>query len=204
LLLPADLEIIRCVTDKHFITAEELLLDSLLMAADIFASGFKPSFIIGIWRGGTPVGVAVQEYLRYQGIDTDHIAIRTMAYTGIDQPAPTVAVHGLDYIVESIHADDRLLIVDDVFDTGRSIQAVIRELGARLRHKLPGVIRIACPWYKPARNVTDLTPDYFVHATDAWLIFPHELMGLTPAEIKAGKRDVAKIFDRLKLQPPSR
>ena len=40
--------------------------------------------MIAIWRGGAPVGVAVQELLAYRGIETDHIAIRTSSYEGID------------------------------------------------------------------------------------------------------------------------
>ena len=44
---------------------------------------FDPTSSSGIWRGGTPVGVAVQELLDYCGIKTDHIAIRTSLYTGI-------------------------------------------------------------------------------------------------------------------------
>jgi hypothetical protein len=46
---------------------------------------------------------------------------------------------------------------------------------------------VACPWYKPSRNVTDLVPDFYIHATDQWLVFPHELRGLTPQEILQGK-----------------
>ena len=52
-------------------------------------------------------------------------------------------------------------------------------------------MRVATPWYKPAKNVTDITPDYYVHETDAWLVFPHELVGLTPEEILANKGDLA-------------
>jgi hypoxanthine phosphoribosyltransferase len=45
----------------------------------------RPSFIVGVWRGGTPVGIAVQEILDYLGVQTDHISIRTSAYYGINK-----------------------------------------------------------------------------------------------------------------------
>ena len=52
---------------------------------------------------------------------------------------------------------------------------------------MPDDVRVATVYYKPSRNVTDLTPDYFVHETSDWLIFPHEINGLTEHEIRAHK-----------------
>ena len=68
---------------KRYLTAQELLNDSFELGLRIYKSGFKPSFIIAVWRGGTPVGIAVQEMLDHLGVDTDHIAIRTSSYYGI-------------------------------------------------------------------------------------------------------------------------
>ena len=69
--------------EKLFITPNQLLEDSFNLGKMIFESGFRPHFIVGVWRGGTPVGIAVQEYLEYKGIEADHIAIRTSSYYGI-------------------------------------------------------------------------------------------------------------------------
>ena len=113
---------------KIFITASELLQDSFRLAAQIHRSGFRPDFIIGIWRGGTPVGIAIQEYFEYVGVRPDHIAVRTSAYVGIGEHAKTIRVHGLHYIVDEAGADDSLLIVDDVFDSGHSIEALLAGL----------------------------------------------------------------------------
>lgn len=185
--------------DKYFITANELLLDSFRLAEQIFESGFRPHFIVGVWRGGSPVGIAVQEFLEYAGVPTDHIAIRTSSYYGIDQQSKDIRVHGLDYIINNVDADQSLLIVDDVFDSGRSIMAVIEGIKRKSRRNAPGIIKVACPWYKPARNTTTITPDFYVHATDRWLVFPHELCGLTPQEILQGKgKEVADTLSLLK------
>jgi len=67
------------VPEKLFISAESLLRDSFELAMRIYRSGYRPSFLVGIWRGGAPVGIAVQEVLEYHGVQTDHIAIRTSA-----------------------------------------------------------------------------------------------------------------------------
>jgi hypoxanthine phosphoribosyltransferase len=177
--------------EKVYITANDLLLDSFRLAEKIVNSGFRPDFIIGVWRGGAPVGIAIQEYLEYVGVTTDHIAIRTSSYTGINQQEKTVRVHGLDYIIDNVNAEDDVLLVDDVFDSGRSVKAIFDKLRAKCRRNMPQTMKVATPWYKPSKNVTDITPDYFVHETDAWLVFPHELVGLTQQEILENKGELA-------------
>lgn len=172
---------------KIWLTADELLADSYRLARAVLESGFRPTHLVGIWRGGAPIGIAVQEYFEFHGLDCDHIAIRTASYTGIDQQAKTVKVYALGWLVDTLNADDRLLVIDDVFDSGRSIEAVLAELKARCRANLPADIRIATVWYKPARNQTALKPDYFIHESNDWLVFPHEIDGLSHAEIRAHK-----------------
>ena len=100
----------------------------------------------------------------------------------------------MQYIIDRANHDDNLLIVDDVFDSGRSITAVLRELKEKSRRNLPETIRIACPWFKPKKNQTEVIPDYYVHETDQWLVFPNEINGLTEAEIRLGKPDMADIL----------
>jgi uncharacterized protein len=187
--------------EKIFISADSLLRDSMELAARIVRSGFRPTFLVAIWRGGAPIGIMVQEVLEYHGIHADHIAIRTSAYTGIDQQSKTVRVHALDYLVSRLSHEDELLIIDDVFDSGRSLEAVISELGIRCRRNLPQQIRIATVYYKPERNRSTLTPDYYVRATNQWLVFPHELQGLTRQEILDHKPVDESFFD-LKGGPP--
>ena len=86
-----------------------------------------------------------------------------------------------------LDADEGLLLIDDVFDSGRSLEAVVAELRRRCRRNIPEQIRIATVYYKPSRNQSSLRPDYFVRETDHWLVFPHELCGLTREEILAHK-----------------
>jgi hypoxanthine phosphoribosyltransferase len=179
--------------DKTVLTAHDLLTDSFELGVRILESGFQPTLIIAIWRGGTPVGMAVQEILAYCGIESDHIAIRTSSYVGVDERG-AVAVHGLNYIIKKVCYDDRVLIVDDVFDTGHTIKAVIDELTKRARGNTPEDIRVAVPWYKPTRNETDLVPDYCIRETAEWLVFPHELDALTPEELQAARPELCKII----------
>ena len=183
--------------DKTVLSAQDLLEDSFRLGLEVLESGFRPTMIIAIWRGGTPVGMAVQEILDYCGVESDHIAIRTSSYVGVDQRG-AVAVHGLNYIIKKVCHDDRLLIVDDVFDTGNTVVAVIEELRNRARDNTPEDIRIAVPWYKPTRNETELVPDYFIHETAEWLVFPHELDALSADELRAARPEIARIVEGFK------
>ena len=187
-------------TEKTFISADSLLRDSLQLGLSILRSGYRPSFLVGVWRGGAPIGITVQEVLEYHGIDCNHIAIRTSSYSGIDQQERSVRVHAIDYLVSQLTYEDRLLLIDDVFDTGRSLEAVLDELARRCRRNLPQHIRIATVYYKPQRNRSRLKPDYYIRETDQWLVFPHELQGLTREEILQNKPLDASFF--ASAQPP--
>ena len=187
------------MTEKHFITAETLLEDSYQLGAQILKSQFRPDFIVGIWRGGAPVGIAVQEMLEYFGVTTDHISVRTSLYKGVSESRDKVRVHGLDYLVDNLNSENSLLIVDDVYDSGRSIDAVIERLKVRTRRNSPHQIRVATPWYKPGNNQTERVPDYYVHITEAWLVFPHEVQDLSLSELKEGKGRLYDIIRSVEL-----
>jgi hypoxanthine phosphoribosyltransferase len=189
--------------DKLFISADQLLRDSMELARRVVASGMRPTFLVAMWRGGAPIGITVQEVLEYHSIHADHIAIRTSYYSGIDVQHRSVRVHATDYLVSRLEAEDELLIVDDVFDSGRSLEAVIEELTRRCRRNLPERIRIATVYYKPERRRTALVPDFYVHETSRWLVFPHEIQGLTREEILANKPVRADFFDALEPEAPA-
>lgn len=185
---------------KHYISAEQVLRDACELALRVAQSGYRPTLLVGVWRGGTPVAVAVHEVLDFLGCGCDHIAIRTSSYSGMQQHTQVV-VHGLDYLYERLQASDRLLLVDDVHDTGLSLAQVLAELQQHLGARMPEV-RIAVPWFKPEHNRTQRVPDYYLHTTADWLVFPHELRGLDDREImgKHGLQDLAPRLLRLRDQ----
>ena len=144
---------------------------------------------MGLWRGGSSVGIVVQECLATLGVETDHIALRT-SYAGLEQyqrdaaSEQPIRVHGKQYLLENLNTDDRLLIVDDVFSSGRHTQAVVAQLTQGLKRNLPREIRVAALWYRPSGPAR---PDFYLHETDQWLVLPYELNGLTRDEIARHK-----------------
>ena len=183
--------------DKLFIQSEELLKDSFNLAWQVYESGYRPNYIIGVWRGGAPIGIAVQEFLDVLGVSSDHIAIRTSHYKGIDERESQVQVYGLNYVIKQVESEDSLLIVDDVHDTGISIQKIILDLQTACKKNTPE-IKVATPYFKPMKNKTDRKPDFYLHETKKWLVFPHELEGLSMDEIIEFKPELSELVKKIK------
>ena len=178
---------------KKFLDEETLILDSFKLGVKIFESGFKPTFIVGLWRGGSAVGIYVQECLQTLGVETNHLSLRT-SYRGqpyyhetVASPDAELRVHGTQYLLENLNADDSLLIVDDVFSTGKNIDAILNRLKYRLKRNMPEDIKVATLWQRPSFKAVDFEPDFTLHQTEDWLVFPYEMSGLTLEEIKENK-----------------
>ena len=187
--------------NERFIAADDLLRDSFQLAAEIFEAGFRPDFLVGLWRGGSAVGIAVQEGLDYFGIKTDHIAIRTSysgarSYSQMISKADNIRVHGLQYLLENLSSQHSMLIVDDVYSTGSSVNAVLKQLAQKTRRNLPQDIRIATVWYRPSEK-TLRRPEYFVHETTDWLVLPYEMSGFSIEELQANRPEMKDLLERL-------
>ncbi len=195
------------MTEKRFIDEQDLIGDSFRLGVRIFNDGFRPTFLVGLWRGGSSVGIYVQECLQYLGVETDHIAVRT-SYTGqpdyqqmVENPEDNIRVHGTQYLLETLNAEDSLLLVDDVCSSGLTLRVVLKRLEQRLRRNMPQQVRIATVWNKPGHNRTGQAPDYFLHETDDWLVLPYELSGLSMDELRANKPVAASLIDKPGGQP---
>jgi len=187
--------------NKQFIHANDLLLDSFRLAVQVYESGFRPDYLVGLWRGGSAVGIAVQEGLQHLGVSTDHIGIRTSyrgpeSYPKMVRKAKSIRVHGLRYLHERVCSGDSMLIVDDACSSGSSVNAVIKQLAKKTRRNLPHDIRVATVWYRPADKSVRV-PDYFVHQTSNWLVLPYELSGLSVDELREHKADLGDVTQRL-------
>ena len=167
-------------TKKKYLSANEVLHDSWRLAAGVKASGWKPDILIALWRGGAAVGVSLHEFFKSSGWNVQHIPLKCASYTGIGENAGDVVFTLGDEIFGLLRPGDRVLVVDDVFDTGKTAKAVKARIDAA-----GAEMRMACVYWKPEKNRTDLKPDYFVKDVgNDWIVFPHEIEGLTPEELR--------------------
>lgn len=170
---------------KKYISAQLLLEDSFRLAQMVYQSGFRPTFLLALWRGGAQIGVTVTEFFAYKNAPIkNHSAVRVSAYNH-SQLKPTTRVFDLKYVVDTLTSSDKLLIVDDVVDTGTSVKTLLNHLKALCGENMPREVKVASVYYKP--KTASFTPNFYRHETDRWLVFPHELEGLTIEEIAQAK-----------------
>ena len=162
---------------KRYLTGNEVLLDSFRLARLIYDSHWDPDVMVVLWRGGAPIGIAVHEFFVYKGSPKTYIALSCRSYAGLKQ-TDKLTLTLSDTQLEPIQPNRRVVIIDDIFDTGNTALQVRKRLEAR-----GAEVRIATLFWKPTRNCTTIRPDYYLHETDQWIVFPHELDGLTPAEV---------------------
>jgi hypoxanthine phosphoribosyltransferase len=123
-------------------------------------SSFEPEILLGISRGGLIPLRILSDVLPEATVATVRIEFYQDIAKTMQEPR----------ITQQVSVDvkgRRVLVVDDVADTGKSL-AVLKD---DLREKDSGEVRIATVYYKPWSIVK---PDYYVRDTDKWIIFPHE------------------------------
>jgi hypoxanthine phosphoribosyltransferase len=165
--------------NKIYLSANDYLRDSFRLARQVLDSGWQPDDLIALWRGGAPVGVSVHEFLHYHGLRPRHRVLKCQSYTGIQARGHEVVFENADEIFRSVTPGSRVLVIDDVFDTGNTARAVLGKLAAS-----GAEVRMATVYWKPSQNQTAGKPDYYVRETDEWIVFPHEMDGLTAEEVK--------------------
>ena len=175
---------------KHYLAANDFLRDVWRLAASVRKVDWKPDFLIALWRGGTPPGIAIHEFLKVSGWDVRHLPLKCMSYTGIGENAGEVRFSCAEPVFGMLRKGDRVLVVDDVFDTGKTAVAMKEKLDAI------GVdSRMACVYWKPEKNQTSIKPDYYAKDVGAeWIVFPHEIEGLSPDEIRTKDPVLAELL----------
>lgn len=167
---------------KLYLSADGYLLDAFRLARRILDSGWLPEALVALWRGGAPVGVAVHEFLLYHGVRARHHVLKCGSYTGIGSQAAEVAFENAEALFAAVRPGRRLLVVDDIFDSGLTMRTVRARLAAA-----GADVKTATVYWKtaagPAAGPAAGGPDFFVRRTDRWVVFPHEMEGLTPEEI---------------------
>jgi hypothetical protein len=147
------------MTENEVMTWDDLGVGARELAERIHADGYEPEVILAIARGGLLVAGALSYALGVKNTYTMNVEF----YTGIDErlPAPMI----LPPVPELIDlAEARLLIADDVADTGRTL-ALVKDFCA----DKVAEVRVAVLYEKPSSVVAC---DYVWRNTDAWITFP--------------------------------
>ena len=117
--------------------------------------------LLAITRGGlVPAGM-----LAYR-LGMRNILVAAVAYYD-DEGLPGETATFLQFPADPLLHGRRVLVVDEVWDSGTTIAAVV----GRVR-QAGGDPTTAVLHYKPARSRVELVPDFHVVETDAWVVYP--------------------------------
>lgn len=133
----------------------------LHIAEEIRKDVFKPEVIVGVSRGGWPPARVLSDLLENPNLAN----VRAEFYLGV---AETKGEPALTQPVSVKVAGKKVLVVDEVADTGKSLQ-LIKE---HLRAEGATEVRIATVYFKPWSIVK---PDYYAKETNRWIVFPWEI-----------------------------
>lgn len=173
---------------KRYLTADAFQRDCVRLAKKVFDDPeWQPDLLLALWRGGAQPGVIMSEVFAFLGRPVAHTIIKCASYAGIGERTDCVVFQHADDLLNAIKPGQKVLVVDDVFDSGKTAEAVKE----RLAH---ADLRIATVYWKPKANLVDFTPDYSVRALDEWIVFPHELDGLTKEELLIKDPELADIL----------
>ena len=181
---------------KEFLPYNKMRDNAIKLSYRIFQDGFIPDVIYVSLRGGAYLGNIISEYfkaIRRNDRPVFYAAVVARSYTDIRQQ-DQVMVDGWTYDPDYLRNGDKILLVDDIYDTGRTINhlaEIIMQKGIPRKD-----IRIAVHDYKYFSYIPDseqlpLVPDYYCRkhtipdpAGDYWIHYAsHELIGLTPEEL---------------------
>jgi len=180
---------------KEFLQFDIVRDNALKLAHRIYSEGFIPDVIYVSLRGGAYLGNVISEYFKvvHKGQrPVYYAAVVARSYTDVAK-ADKVKVDGWTYSPEYLRVGDRVLLIDDIFDTGRTINhlaQIIIEKGIPRKD-----LKIAVHDYKHFTDKQEplpFQPDYWcrkhemsIHDENSWIHYmSHELVGLTETEIE--------------------
>ena len=180
---------------KEFLAYDTVRNNALKMAHRIYNDGFTPDVIYVSLRGGVYLGNVISEYFKIVQTGTRPVyyaAVVARSYTGVRESSSQVKVEGWTYSPDHLRTGDKVLLVDDIFDSGRTINYLAEII---LDKGIPSSdLKVAVHDYKffPSSEHLPIQPDYWCrkhdrsnNTEDLWIHYSsHELIGLTKEELE--------------------
>jgi hypoxanthine phosphoribosyltransferase len=182
--------------NKKFLSYDIVRNNALRLACTIYHEGFIPDVIYVSLRGGAYLGNIISEYFkvlrRREERPVYYAAVVARSYTDVCE-SERIMVEGWTYAPEHLRVGDKVLLVDDIFDSGKTINhlaEIILEKGIPRRD-----LKVAVHDYKyffDKEEQLPIQPDYWcrkhelsVRDEDTWIHYmSHELVGLTREELE--------------------
>ncbi|MFN3411099.1 MAG: hypothetical protein ACK4YF_02935 [Exilispira sp.] len=181
-----------------FKSARQVMFESFMLGKKLYDLNIRPNHAISLWRGGTIVGIGINEYFRLQGVFINHTAITTSTYSD-NFTQKEVIVKGLEHVIKVVVPEDILLIIDDIYDTGETISHLLSLLKNQTRKNMPHQVIVATLDRKPKKNLYNTNLVYLNdYDEDIWVNYPHEISDLiNESKYSILKENNLKIYELL-------
>jgi hypoxanthine phosphoribosyltransferase len=181
--------------NKEFLPYDKVRNNALKMAYKIHQDGFVPDVIYVSLRGGAYLANVVSEYfkiVRKGAHPVLYAAVVARSYSDVRQH-DRVMVDGWTYSPEHLRHGDKILLIDDIFDSGRTINHLVEIL---IEKGIPrDDVKVAVHDYKFFsfhKEQLPIQPDYWCRKhiidkpeDDIWIHYmSHELIGLSEEELE--------------------
>ncbi len=153
-----------------------MLLD---LAQQIKKDNYRPEVIVGVSRGGWPPARVISDLL--QNPNLANMKVEFYKDIGLRNKKPRITQPVTMEVVGK-----RVLVVDDVSDTGHSLRVVANHL----RRKPVKEFRVCTIYMKPQ---SIYRPDYYARTTKKWIIFPWERLEAVHLISKRFKDDRTRV-----------
>jgi hypoxanthine phosphoribosyltransferase len=183
---------------KEFLPYDIVRNNALKMARRICDDGFMPDVIYVSLRGGAYLGNVISEYFKIIRSPNErpvyYAAVVARSYTGVRESSQEIRVEGWTYDPAYLRVGDKVLLVDDIFDSGRTINFLAQII---LDRGIPRKdLKVAVHDYKyfyDAPEQLPIQPDYWcrrhdlsLNDEDYWIHYmSHELVGLSKEDLEA-------------------
>ena len=179
---------------KEFLQYDTMRNNAIALAHRIYSEGFRPDVIYVSLRGGACLGNIISEFFKVvhkSNHPVYYAAVVARSYTDVAQ-SERVRVDGWTYSPEYLRVGDKVLLVDEIFDTGRTVNHLAQII---LDKGIPrGDLKIAVHDYKyffDKPSQLAIQPDYWCRKHEMsidddphWIHYmSHELVGLSAAEV---------------------
>jgi len=190
---------------KEFLPYDVVRDDALILAHKIYKEGFVPDVLYDSLRGGSYMSNVISEYYKLVCRNAHPVlfaAVVARSYTGVRSHSNKILIDGWTYPPERLRPGDKIMLVDDIFDSGNTINALVDIL---LERGIPREdIKVVVHDYKyfTYKNPQLPTqPDYWCRKfeitkpeEDRWIHYmSHELVGLSEEDLEENyfKKDPA-------------
>ncbi|MBQ5490906.1 MAG: phosphoribosyltransferase [Treponema sp.] len=180
---------------KEFLQYDQVRNNALMLAHKMYKEdGFVPDVIYASLRGGAYMANIISEY--YKVALKDHkpvlyAAVVARSYTDVNQQ-DEVRVDGWTYSPQYLRLGDKVMLVDDICDSGRTLNFLTNEL---LKTGIPrSNIKVVVHDYKcfTYKEKLSIEPDYYCRKIvvdspeqNRWINYmSHEMVGLTAQELE--------------------